>query len=272
MTPPPELAHLQHWFAAVMTHPVSVSAGLSATTNSSPLTAADAIRPSRHLHPEARLEIYHSAYRSRLIDCLVDDYPALRHALGPAAFRALCLAYIAAHPSSSPSLNHFGAHMPTFCATHDLPHNAACAELAELEWAIVVVIHAAQGSALPMAVLANLTPEQFGHSRFQACPALRLVEHAFAVNQYYSAYRRDLPAELAAPQPGFTLVLRRGASVTREALERPHGLILRALLAGKSVAEALEAAADSGITPELINRVFEHAFSKGLFVERSVQL
>ncbi|MEY4582204.1 MAG: hypothetical protein RL701_6907 [Pseudomonadota bacterium] len=252
-----ELARLQHWFADAITQPVGTSQ----------LMAADIILPSRHLRPEARLEIYHSAYTSRLVDCLIDDYPALQHALGHETFRTLCLAYSSEFPSRSPSLNRFGERMPAFCRARDLSDNHAAAELAELEWAIVTVIHAAQGVALPTTALANLTPEQFGQSTFQACPAVRLLEHTFAVNEFYSAYRRTLPAELGAVRRGFTLVLRRGASVTREALAWPHGLILRELLAGQSVAEALNAAADSGITPELINRVFEHAFSHGLFVD-----
>src|SRR5215510_9534150 len=115
-----DLAALQRWFARVITHPSDMTTAL-AEAQAPQLTAASATRPSARLGVERRLGIYHSAYRSRLVECLTDDYPALQHALGHARFHALCLQYIAEFPSRAPNLNAFGEHMPAFCARADVP-------------------------------------------------------------------------------------------------------------------------------------------------------
>ncbi|MET0388536.1 MAG: DNA-binding domain-containing protein [Polyangiales bacterium] len=274
-TIPRELDELQRWFLRVITHPESPHAGLSAADRLQP-SAAGAIQPNARLSAEAQLEIYHNAYHSRLTDCLADDYPALRHALGAATFEALCRDYIAQFPSRSPSLNRFGAHMPAFCAQWDLPQAACAAELAQLEWAIVEVIHAAQGQAISGAALATLTEAGFGEVRFEPSPALRLLEQYHDVNTYYASFRQHVaagePAPPTSPQPwaaerhGFTLVRRRGATVTREVLEPQRAVLLQALLAQQPVAAALDLAAHSGMTAESVSAAFEHFLAQGCFV------
>ena len=64
----------------------------------------------------ARLEIYQHAYRARLIDALVDNYPALHRALGDEAFEDLAAAYIAARPSRYRSIRWFGDGLADFVA------------------------------------------------------------------------------------------------------------------------------------------------------------
>jgi hypothetical protein len=109
------LAELQRWFARVITHPHGVEAGLHAAQLQVPLAAVPVL-PSSQLTAEARLDIYRTAYRARLLECLAEDYPALAQALGASTFHALCLDYAAQLPSHSPSLIRFGARMPAFCA------------------------------------------------------------------------------------------------------------------------------------------------------------
>ena len=65
-----------------------------------------------------RLAIYRDGYRARLVECLADDYPAVRHLLGAEAFEAIAHAYVDKHPSRSPNLNAFGRLMPAFLAAH----------------------------------------------------------------------------------------------------------------------------------------------------------
>lgn len=255
------LSSLQRWFVDAMTQPHDAPPATSATT-------ADTIKPSARLPAQARLAIYHSAYHARLIECLVDDYPALQHALGRDAFRALCLAYIARYPSRSPSLNGFGVHMAAFCAERDMPHRDFAAELAELEWSIIDVIHAAAGPALPAETLSTLTPEQFGRVRLTVCPSVRLLQHVYPVQAYYNAFRHGDagPVPSAPPSRSHTLLRRQGPRVLHEALEPVRAALLRLLIAGEPISAALSAAADSGATPELIQGAFAFTFSSGLFV------
>jgi hypothetical protein len=53
------------------------------------------------LGPRERLDVYRHAYVARLIECLADDYPVLKVALGDDAFDALCRGYIARFPSEA---------------------------------------------------------------------------------------------------------------------------------------------------------------------------
>ena len=65
-----------------------------------------------------RLRIYADAYRLRLADVLGQDYPATKAMLGDARFDALADAYLRAHPSTRPSVRHFGHAFADWLASH----------------------------------------------------------------------------------------------------------------------------------------------------------
>jgi len=285
---PTPLPDLQRWFTRVITHPDGLEAGLRASTPQ--LTAAEATLPSSRLSAVERLAIYHDGYHARLIECLADDYPALRHALGHAQFRSLCLAYIAKFPSRSPSLNYFGAHMPGFCASDplQLTHAQGLAELAQLEWAVVEAIHAEAQEPLPIDSLSALGPEQFARATLLPNPALAWLEHTYPVHTYYKAFWAGKASPLllppnpstpdeaqladatwlsAADEPLLVCVYRtrRTFAVQHSVFTRAQAALLRALLAGQPVVQALSAAVDSGMGTVDVQQSFERFFSAGLF-------
>jgi len=264
------LAQLQHWLARAIMHSDSVAAEPRTTSDT---RAADPLAPNARLSSLAQLEIYQSGYRSRLSECLADDYPALQHGLGHAAFQALCRDYIARFPSQSPSLNGFGRRMAELCSQQALPNAACWAELARLEWAIVEVIHAADSERLPATAFTHLTPAQFGAARLEGARALRLLEQRYAVDDYYTAFRQSNASQPIPEAHTFTLVQRRALTVQRHRLSQLPALILRELLAAKPVAEALDAAiaaltADDqrAVMAETVNAAFEQLFGLGCFV------
>jgi hypothetical protein len=61
------------------------------------------------LGPADRVAIYARGYRTRLLECLRAEYPALRRLAGDTAFDLFAADYIAARPSRRPSLYDFGA-------------------------------------------------------------------------------------------------------------------------------------------------------------------
>jgi hypothetical protein len=253
------LSELQHWFAHVITHPESTAAGLR-SAHGAQLTAADRVRPSSRMSPQARLDVYHSAYSARLVECLADDYPALRHALGVEPFGALCRRYIAQHPSSSPSLNELGAQLPRFC------EGAFYADLAVLEWAIVTAIHADDGSPLDPSSLSGLSPEAFSRVTLTPSPALQLLTLRYPVDAYYQAYLDRGAPEVPAPAATFVVVRRRAAQVMREPLTAAAAALLARLVRAEPVAAALESAAKSGMDTEQVSVSFQTWFSRGYFV------
>jgi hypothetical protein len=249
------LRPLQEWFARAVMHPVSVRAGVAEQheIDGEPVGASDIERlvlPSSRLSGVERMEIYHDAYRARLVECLADDYPALRHATGEARFESLCHAYMAEFPSRSPNLNFFGRHMSDFCrkATHDFP--PWCADLAVLEWALVEVIHAAPVESPSEETLAKIAPADWPRARFASSDAVRVLDFEWAVNGYFQAYNTGAP--IAAPANGWssTAVFRDGATVWRMDMSRPMHTLLASLLGGAQLGEALDALASSGALGE----------------------
>lgn len=71
--------------------------------------ADDLVSGSAAFSARRRLEAYRRGYRSRLVGCLRETYPALHHALGEEIFEAFALDYLEAHPPSSYTLNALGA-------------------------------------------------------------------------------------------------------------------------------------------------------------------
>ena len=199
------------------------------------------LRSGASLSASEGVEIYRRAYRSRLVECLDDDYPTLRYALGDEAFSSLARAYVVRHPSSSPNLNGFGRHMAAFCRTRPEPWAAFAAELATLEWALVEVLHAPVAAPLPPDVLAALPPERWPGVRLRASRALRVLRFAYPVDAYLQAFREGRSPALPAESPSATAVYRQRPRLWRQALSPPMAELLEALIAGRPLGEALAA-------------------------------
>jgi hypothetical protein len=232
--------------------------------------AALLLTPGPALSAFERLDIYRSGYHARLIECLVDDYPVLQHALGESAFSALCRDYIAKHPSRGPSLNVFGRLMAEHCRQSELAVAGFAADLAALEWAIVEAIHAPGGSVLVPQDLQSVEPEAWSEVRLLINPSLRVLSCGYPVNSYFQAHRTGNTPQIPGPNPSLVAVYRTGRSIWRLPLDPVMKDLLAALreqplgAATAQVAAALThlSEAEAGA---LITRWFTTAVSSGLF-------
>jgi hypothetical protein len=244
------LREAQEWFArAVMT-------GDGMDEAEARLTAGPA------LGARERLEVYRHGYAARLRECLADDYPVLKHALGAEAFDALGDAYVARFPSTSPNLNAYGRNMPAFCAERGLGFEA---DLARLEWAIVEVVHAPVAPPLTMDRLATISPEAWGGARLVASRALRVVGHEHPVNDYFQSVRDGGEPPIPGHAPGSTAVYRSGLTVWRMGLTAPMAAVLRALVAGTPLEKALANAQNE--PPGNVSGWFREWIQSGLFAD-----
>ena len=264
----------QRWFARAVMTPESLVLPIRETDAERALTSGP------RLSALERLEIYRRGYHCRLIECLADDYPTLRLALGAEAFDDLCRVYIERHPSQSPSLNFFGRLMADFCRTElrgvRVPPGF-CADLASLEWAIVEVIHAPSSSPLTVEGLRHVPPDRWGDARLAANTALRLLRFAFPVNAYFQSIRDGAGPSVPAPEGSATVVYRSGPAIWRMDLTRPMFDVLSALLAGQPLGEALGRAETSLAhlgEEQMAERVmfwFREWVSSGLFVRVEIE-
>ena len=222
-----------------------------------------------------RLDVYRRAYHSRLVDCLVDDYPAIQHALGEAAFEELCRGYIAAFPSTGPNLNYFGRRMGEFVRERmpePFPLRAFVADLAALEWAIVEVIHSASAPPLTADGLRDVPPGAWGDLRLEATRAFGLLRFAYPVNAYFQAFRDHESPTLPLPESSAAVVYRGESTMWRMELTEPMAEVLSALVAGEPLGEAL-GRAEAGLShldeaelASLVTHWFREWVGHGLFV------
>ncbi len=205
---------------------------------------ASLVTAGPRLSPRERLEIYRSGYRARLIECLLDDYPALADTLGSERFEQLGGEYIERFPSSSPSLNAFGRRMSELCRVAELPGFDAArgflSELSALEWAVVEAIHARASSPLALEALQAIPTEAWGAARLVRSDTVRVLHFAYPVNAYYQACRTDgSPPPIPSSAPTATAVYRSGWRVFRMDLTPAMTRVLAALLEGLPIGEAL---------------------------------
>jgi len=202
--------------------------------------AADVVawlRPLRAAPP--RLGIYRHAYRARLAEALRGNYPVLHRVLGDEDFGALAQAYLAAHPSRSPSIRWFGHALPAWVAARlevdpqALPH-PSLADLVRMEWAIGTSFDAADAPPLERETLARVAPGSWPALRFAPHPTVRLVALQWAIEPLWRALTDDPGAETAPPEarPHHLLVWRDGLETRWRTLPEDESAALAGCLGG----------------------------------------
>jgi hypothetical protein len=232
-------------------------------------SAARLVTPSKTLSALERLAIYRTAYHARLIECLSDDYPVLKHALGDAEFAEICRGYVARHPSTGPSLNDFGRHMADFARTALTDVAGFAGDLAKLEWAVVLAIHAPTAPVLATEELAKVPAERWPEVRLVANPSLRILHFAYPVNDYFQAYRSGGAPSIPSGARASVAVYRTGRSIWRLPLTAAMVVLFESLAHGTALGPSLALLepllADD---PEAAPRVmawFRQGVSSGLF-------
>ncbi len=241
--------------------------------------AADAARyvtGGPRMHAAARLDVYRSVYRARLVECLREDYPVLASAIPGPNFEELAHDYIRRHPSSSTNLNAFGCFLPSFCRDaaplRGSPHRGFFSELAELEWALVEAIHAESSPALDIAPLEGAPPERWEKARFLASKTVRLLRFTHPVGDFYQASLDEESPPVPAAAPSAVLVYRRDTQVWRMSLSPTMLAVLAPLLGGEtlgrtlsSLEASLTSAAEAGEVAVNLHGWFREWADAGIF-------
>lgn len=255
----------QEWFLAVITTPELDAAPVDASS------AGRLVQPSPQLSPLECLDIYRRSYQARLVECLADDYPVLQATLGEETFESLCRAYIAQHPSAEPTLNRFGRHMADFCRSYALPEPHFAADLASLEWAVVLAIHAPTAPPLSLEELARIPIESWPEARLLPNPSLALHTLDYPVNAYLTARQRGEAVAPPTPHVSSVAVYRTEQTVWRLELTPPMVMLVESLSGGETLGASLSLVAGAlGDLPEAdaarsVTVWFSQAVSSGLF-------
>jgi hypothetical protein len=271
------LDRMQRWMQSVVVHPGSIRDALA-----SPLAAAewparrirDVILPSPTLRPAERLEVYHGMYLLRMEEALAADYPTLKALLGDARFFDLVRDYVQVYPSRSHSLNRLGDHLADFLKNDRSRRNRDfLADLARLELATSEVFDAPETKPVSPERVNELKPDDWARAVLRPIAALRLVSLHYNVNDVLQAVKDEKRPPRAKKQASQLAVYRRDYGVYRLPLERAGFELLRDLVGGTALGEAIEAALKRGGTrlrePQLF-RWFRDWMSSGLFAALKV--
>lgn len=220
-----------------------------------------------------RLNIYHSAYRLRLIDTLSNDFPALKKYVGDAQFIELASDYIAAHPSSHQSLRWFGEHFALFIQQHpDWSKKAEVAELAQFEWSQAMSFDSADLSLTGVDSLRQLAPEQWMSLKLVLHPSVNIMQFQTNAPELWQALTQDdmCPEVRQMQDAEHWLMWREDLQVVYRPLDTLEAIALTAFAQGNDFSAVCEELFDFLSADEVPMRAaqyLQHWMTSSLIVE-----
>jgi hypothetical protein len=201
------------------------------------------------LAPADRLSIYRNTSRATLTKALRLNFPAIERLVGEEFFAAAADRFITQKPPHAAWLDLYGGGLPDFLQSFQpaamlvyLP------DVARLEWRVSRALHAVEVQALEYSKLLNIDPSAQARLCFAAHPSVSLLSSPYPVDEIWRAVlARDDAAMKAidlASGPVHLLIERRSGESEIKRLDQPRWTFAEALLTGKPLAAALEAAGD----------------------------
>lgn len=190
-----------------------------------------------------RFQVYTEAYRLRLIEALIADYPALQAYLGDDGFDSMARAYIQARPSDKFSIRWFGLHLPSFLReTPPYDRQPEVQELAAFEWALSEAFDASESTTIGYQQLADIAPGHWPGLQLQFHPSLRRIDLRSNAPQVWQAanQQQPLPAFTTNPDRQPWIVWRQELKLLFRSMSIQEAAALDTFLQGKCFAEACE--------------------------------
>ncbi len=258
------LGRIQEWFQTAITDPDGVWSGVSSVAD------ADAVLTrSKALPALDRLAVYGHAYFARLLDCLREEYPVLKTALGDEVFDGFAAEYLRRFPSRSYTLFELGTRFPQFLRDTRPADVGADGEpswpdflidLATLELAFNEVFDGPgiEGKpTLDAAAVAAVPPDRLPDVRLIPAPCVRVFAFRYPVHTYFAAVRRGEEALVPDPEETFLAVTRQRYFVKHFELSKPAHALLSALLRGEALGAAIAAVMSDTSSDDLESRLGE---------------
>jgi len=268
----PDLNRLQRWMQEVVVHQGTVEEAVASAAAVKEIPAeslSKIVRPSHSMTAAERIGVYHGMYLMRMEEALEADYPVIRYHIGDHQFSHLVRAYVERYPSTSYTLNRLGDHLSQFFIDRpEWPQAAFLHDLARLELAMTEVFDEVEAPVLGAEELESLPPEKWEDARLQPIAALRVLAFKYAVVPHLRAFHDHHPTPSPRRRASWVAVYRRDYSVLRLELSRAEHDLLRNLVDGVPLGDALATAAaaqKSARQQQKIFRWFRTWISQGLF-------
>lgn len=216
----------------------------------------------------ARLRIYRNNVFGNLTGTLRLTFPAVERLVGGNFFAGAAAQFIAATPPKSADLYEYGAAFPTFLAAFEPAQRVAyLADVARLEWAVNLALHAPFVQALTASALLGVPEAQQADLRFVPHPSLSLVALAHPAKAIWEAVLNE---DAEARASGLAAIDIGGIGDVLAVLRGSDGLALLtlsptaygfagALTDGRPLADALDLVPSADAAP-LLGGLIAHGF------------
>jgi hypothetical protein len=192
-----------------------------------------------------RLDIYRNTITATLLRALQLSYPAVRRVVGPAFFDFMGQDFILERPPCSGDLNDYGAEFPEFL-TRFKPAAVLSylPDVAWLEWAVNLALHAPQAKRLDIQRLAAVRLVDHARLRLVPDPSVSLLGVSCPADSVWRAVLEGDDISLAAIDlaagPVWLIVQRLPNGIDVTQLEWPEWRFVRDLCAGRTLDEIRE--------------------------------
>lgn len=233
-----------------------------------PSDIADAIRVGGRISTAQRLDIYHNAYRVRLVENLADTFEKTCAYIGDAHFDVSARTFLATQPPTSHSLRDYGSELSGFLAAR-YPGDPDIAELACMDWAMRQAFDSADATPLTADALASVPADAWETLGFDLVPSVALLSIQYNTPAVWAALDHEVEPPTAArlPQPAHVLVWRRGWQPHFRTLDAAEARALIDIERGESFSQICITASDADAELRIagyLRRWFEEELIAGL--------
>ncbi len=195
---------------------------------------------------EARLEIYRHHVLTTLGAALEATYPVICRLVDKRFFAYAADSYIRANPPTEPCLFEYGATFPDFLAAFPPCRDREYfPDVARLEWALNVALHAEDAGALDPARLSEVSAEEMPRLTFKLDPSVSLLASPWPIDRIWRANQADAASSESVDLRAGAVRLeirRRDGAATMRPLDPAVHVLRTALALGKTLAEAAASA------------------------------
>lgn len=188
-----QLQNLQHTFQTCV-------------LNSDNSSSTSWISASGRVTPEVQLSAYSYAYKARLLEVLMNDFPAMLMAIGEEQFFLLADDYINAHPSQYFSLRDFGNKMMAF-VLEKIKSNEGDVnwqdklwlyELGLFEWTLGQAFDAVDDKIFTEQDMSVIASEDWPYLKFKLHSSVQRLDFEWNTPEIWQSLTADTPTEVEA--------------------------------------------------------------------------
>lgn len=196
--------------------------------------------------------VYNNAYFSRLRDVLRDEFPTLAGVTTEDGFSEIAASYLATYAPSDADIGLLGKNLSQHLDSAEIPSvdfgvsMSALADIARLDRARAESFtHESSVAAIPVAVLAELTPDQWEYISFQFSPTANVLNCQNAIAQVWAAVDSHEPPAKPEARQQTIIVWRTGEHSEHKVMSDDENFLFSQMTAGTSFAEATKNLSES---------------------------